>query len=165
MCTRTRARTRTLQLAPSLTCQTIPSPLLSCPPISSLPGTSPSPAHSAPPDPSFALPQMTNVTVRQTAIRAIQHNVSLDQHARGTKANITASTVHYSHSHPASVCDCVSAALVCVRAHGYYSCWPGSLDLQSHFQPPSAKAIDNVLDGELHHSKGLITPPFSPGCP
>lgn len=155
------ARARTLPLAPSLTCQTIPSPLLS-----SSPGTSPSLLVLLPPDPSFALPQMTNVTVRQTAIRAIQHNVSLDQHARGTKANITASTVHYSHSHPASVCECVCLrALVCVRVHGYYSCWPGSLDLQSHFQPPSAKAIDNVLDGELHHSKGLITPPFSPGCP
>lgn len=155
------AHARTLPLAPSLTCQTIPSPLLS-----SSPGTAPSLLALLPPDPSFALPQMTNVTVRQTAIRAIQHNVSLDQHARGTKANITASTVHYSHSHPASVCVCVSACTcVCVRVHGYYSCWPGSLDLQSHFQPPTAKAIDNVLDGELHHSKGLITPPFSPGCP
>lgn len=55
---------------PCLTCRALP------PSLTLLP---------SPPDPSFALPQMTNVTVKQTAIRAIQHNVSLDQHGDKSK--------------------------------------------------------------------------------
>lgn len=90
---------------------------------------------------------MTNVTLRQTAIRAIQHNVSLDQQWDKSKYHSidTASLALSLH-----ICVCVSQCVV-VTAAG-----PG------HWIPISTfnlinQDIDSVLDGELHDSKGLIT--------
>lgn len=43
-----------------------------------------------------------------------------------------------------------------VRVCRHYSGWPGSLDSNLTFNLIN-QDIDNVLDGELHDSKGLIT--------
>lgn len=91
---------------------------------------------------------MTNVTLRQTAIRAIQHNVSLDQHW-GQK-QISQHRHCITGSQPAHPCVCVSECVVGTAAG------PG------HWIPISTfnlinQDIDSVLDGELHNSKGLIT--------
>lgn len=91
---------------------------------------------------------MTNVTLRQTAIIATQHNVSLDQHRDKSK---------YHSINTALQVPCMGVRVrVCVRVHRYYSSWPGSLDSNLTFNLIN-QDIDSVLDRELHDSKGLIT--------
>lgn len=95
---------------------------------------------------------MTNVTLRQTTIIAIQHNVSLDQHRDKSKYH-SINTALQAPCMGVRVRACVRA---CVRVHRYYSSWPGSLDSNLTFNLIN-QDIDSVLDRELHDSKGLIT--------